>query len=127
MNESSPTSADMEPQSSPEADKRRVNIRTTSTNAPTNNKTWFIFRLLASLRAELAPPEWRAGDKASPPHLLASSFLRLFASSPFHWPDIALVIILALLPCLFFWRLITPNPADRMVITAGDFTEQYFP
>ena len=43
------------------------------------------------------------------------------------WPDIALILILTLLPLLFFWRLITPNPADRMHIAAGDFTEQYFP
>jgi hypothetical protein len=41
--------------------------------------------------------------------------------------EVILIIILALLPCLFFWRLITPNPADRMRIAAGDFTEQYFP
>lgn len=41
--------------------------------------------------------------------------------------DLGLVLILALLPCLFFWRLITPSPADRMQIAAGDFTEQYFP
>ncbi len=37
------------------------------------------------------------------------------------------IIILALLPLLFFWRIITFNPADRMAIKAGDFTEQYFP
>jgi hypothetical protein len=43
------------------------------------------------------------------------------------WPDLLLILILALLPCLFFWRLLTPNPADRMAIAAGDFTEQYYP
>jgi hypothetical protein len=43
------------------------------------------------------------------------------------WSEAILIIILALLPCLFFWRLITPNPADRMRIAVGDFTEQYFP
>ncbi|MCB9077707.1 MAG: YfhO family protein [Anaerolineaceae bacterium] len=43
------------------------------------------------------------------------------------WPDVVLVLILTLLPSLFFWRLVTPNPADRMRIAAGDFTEQYFP
>ncbi len=41
--------------------------------------------------------------------------------------DVALILILAFLPFLFFWRLVTPNPADRMVIASGDFTEQYFP
>ena len=56
-----------------------------------------------------------------------SSIFRLLVSSPLRWPDVVLIIILALLPCLFFWRLITPNPADRLVIAAGDFTEQYFP
>jgi hypothetical protein len=40
---------------------------------------------------------------------------------------VVIVIILALLPALFFWRLIAPNPADRMNIPAGDFTEQYYP
>jgi hypothetical protein len=44
-----------------------------------------------------------------------------------YWPDVAIVIFLALLPALFFWRLIAPNPADRMSIPAGDFTEQYYP
>jgi uncharacterized membrane protein YgdD (TMEM256/DUF423 family) len=43
------------------------------------------------------------------------------------WPDVVIVVILALLPSLFFWRLIAPNPADRMNIPAGDFTEQYYP
>jgi uncharacterized membrane protein YgdD (TMEM256/DUF423 family) len=43
------------------------------------------------------------------------------------WPDVVIVVILALLPALFFWRLIAPNPADRMNIPAGDFTEQYYP
>jgi hypothetical protein len=42
-------------------------------------------------------------------------------------PDVALILILTLLPGLFFWRLLTPTPADRMTIAAGDFTEQYFP
>jgi len=37
------------------------------------------------------------------------------------------LIVLFLLPCLFFWRLLTPNPADRATIPAGDFTEQYYP
>jgi hypothetical protein len=43
------------------------------------------------------------------------------------WPDVVIIVILALLPALFFWRLIAPNPADRMNIPAGDFTEQYYP
>jgi hypothetical protein len=38
-----------------------------------------------------------------------------------------ILVILALLPALFWWRLIAPNPADRMNIPAGDFTGQYYP
>lgn len=38
-----------------------------------------------------------------------------------------LIIVLVLLPLLFFWRLITPNPPDQMNIAGGDFTGQYFP
>ena len=43
------------------------------------------------------------------------------------WPDTIPILLLSLLPFLFFWPLVTPSPADRMHITAGDFTEQYFP
>ncbi len=32
-----------------------------------------------------------------------------------------------LLPLLFWWRLWTPNLADRAVIPEGDFTSQYYP
>ncbi len=49
------------------------------------------------------------------------------AQKPRRAPDIALIVLLALLPLLFFWRLITPNPADQMNVAAGDFGEQYFP
>ena len=41
--------------------------------------------------------------------------------------DFFLLALLALLPCLFFWRLLTPNEADRQQIVNGDFTEQYYP
>ena len=37
------------------------------------------------------------------------------------------ILVLFLLPCLFFWRLLAPNPANRATIPAGDFTEQYYP
>jgi hypothetical protein len=55
------------------------------------------------------------------------STVRLAGRLRQHWPDIVLITILALLPALFFWRLIAPNPADRMSIPAGDFTGQYYP
>jgi hypothetical protein len=46
----------------------------------------------------------------------------------FHrWPDLVIIIVLALLPGLYFWRLLAPNPVDRLSIRPGDFTEQYFP
>jgi hypothetical protein len=51
--------------------------------------------------------------------------MRDFASK-YKW-DIVLLIILALLPLLFFWPLVTPNRADRMAFQRGDFTGQYYP
>jgi hypothetical protein len=42
-------------------------------------------------------------------------------------PEAIVIIVLFLLPCLFFWQLWAPNPADRATIPAGDFTEQYYP
>ncbi len=60
-------------------------------------------------------------------HPVISALSGLFAPIRRHWPDLTLSLVLALLPGLFFWRLITPNPADRMQITPGDFTGQYFP
>ena len=41
--------------------------------------------------------------------------------------DIVIGLVLALLPVLFFWRLVAPNPIDRLSIAAGDFTDQYYP
>ena len=38
-----------------------------------------------------------------------------------------IILLLVLLPCLFFWRLLAPKPEDRLAIVEGDFTEQYFP
>jgi hypothetical protein len=43
------------------------------------------------------------------------------------WPDVIIVVLLAVLPVLFFWRLVTPNPADTMNVAAGDFAGQYYP
>ncbi|MER3514793.1 MAG: hypothetical protein C4310_10760, partial [Chloroflexota bacterium] len=34
---------------------------------------------------------------------------------------------LALLPFLFFWRVFAPNPADRLVFAWGDFTQVFYP
>ena len=44
------------------------------------------------------------------------------------WLSEAVIIVaLMLLPLLFWWRLWAPDPADRAVITGGDFTSQYYP
>jgi hypothetical protein len=37
------------------------------------------------------------------------------------------VAALLLLPFLFWWRLWTPDPADRATVPEGDFTGQYYP
>lgn len=41
--------------------------------------------------------------------------------------DLAAVALLALLPLLFFWRLLTPYLADRAHLAWGDFGAQYYP
>ncbi len=58
---------------------------------------------------------------------LMSARQRRFAALQPQWPDLVIVAALALLPFLFFWRLVTPNPADTMNIAAGDFAGQYYP
>lgn len=40
--------------------------------------------------------------------------------------DVALLLLLALLVALFFWRILTPNPADRAQFPVGDFTDQFY-
>lgn len=34
--------------------------------------------------------------------------------------------LLTLLWALFFWRILTPNPIDRMIFAEGDFTQHYY-
>ncbi|MBA3532070.1 MAG: YfhO family protein [Ardenticatenales bacterium] len=41
--------------------------------------------------------------------------------------DGGVVLLLLLLTVLFFWRLWSPNPAERVAFPVGDFTEQYYP
>ena len=38
-----------------------------------------------------------------------------------------IILVLVLLPLLFWWRLWALDPADRAVIPEGDFTSQYYP
>lgn len=40
--------------------------------------------------------------------------------------DAALLVLLAGLVALFFWRILTPNPADRAQFPPGDFTDQFY-
>ncbi|MCC7446991.1 MAG: YfhO family protein [Anaerolineae bacterium] len=42
------------------------------------------------------------------------------------WPDGLAIIILLLLWLVFFWRLYTPTSADRISISQGDFSGQYY-
>lgn len=41
--------------------------------------------------------------------------------------DILAILFLAVLPLLFWWRLITPNPADASILKPGDLTDQFLP
>lgn len=41
--------------------------------------------------------------------------------------ECAVLAALALLPLLFFWRLLTPNPLDLATIIHGDFTDIHYP
>jgi hypothetical protein len=40
-------------------------------------------------------------------------------------PDLLCVLALIALWLLFFWRLITPNPANALSIREGDFSGQF--
>lgn len=42
-------------------------------------------------------------------------------------PSSLVLLGLALLPFLFFWRVFAPNPADRLVFAWGDFTQVFYP
>lgn len=41
--------------------------------------------------------------------------------------DLLAILFLAVLPLLFWWRLITPNPADASILKPGDLTDQFLP
>ena len=45
---------------------------------------------------------------------------------PWSWRDWAVVLLLLLMVCLFFWRLLTPNPSDRASFPPGDFVYQFW-
>ena len=42
-------------------------------------------------------------------------------------PDAAFVVLALGLCLLFFWRIVTPNLADRAAFPKGDFVEQFYP
>ncbi|NJL58045.1 hypothetical protein HC928_25200 [bacterium] len=41
-------------------------------------------------------------------------------------PDFIASVILIAIWGLFFWRLFTPNPADRRMLIEGDFSGQFY-
>ncbi|MDX1991565.1 MAG: YfhO family protein [bacterium] len=45
--------------------------------------------------------------------------------SPGIVPDLIAVTLLVALWALFFWRLLTPNPNDRLMLVEGDFSGQF--
>lgn len=47
-------------------------------------------------------------------------------AQPFTRKDVLLLVLLAGLVALFFWRILTPNPADRAQFPVGDFTDQFY-
>ncbi len=59
-----------------------------------------------------APPADRQSNPAS--------------SAPFTRVDAALLVLLALLIAVFFWRFLSPNPVDRAQLSPGDFTDQFY-
>ncbi len=42
------------------------------------------------------------------------------------WRDSLSALVLAILVALFFWRILTPNPADRASFPPGDFAKQFW-
>ena len=53
----------------------------------------------------------------APPHTPDAKFTRV---------DVALLLLLATLLAIFFWRILTPNPLDRAQFPPGDFTDQFY-
>lgn len=43
------------------------------------------------------------------------------------WVDVLLIVFLALLPQLYFWRLFPANPADQKTLEDGDLNQEHFP
>lgn len=69
----------------------------------------------------------RADDRTGlKPGTGLSSVLRLL-SLRFAQGELLILLSLALLPFLFFWRVFAPNPADRLAFAWGDFTQVFYP
>ncbi|MGB8647754.1 MAG: hypothetical protein WCF84_21145 [Anaerolineae bacterium] len=45
---------------------------------------------------------------------------------PYTRCDVLLILLMGALVALFFWRILTPNPADRAQFPPGDFTDQFY-
>ncbi len=62
----------------------------------------------------------------TPEHSMFEPSLSQPTSPKFTRIDFALLVLLAALVALFFWRILTPNPADRAQFPVGDFTDQFY-
>jgi hypothetical protein len=68
-------------------------------------------------------PEGQSANPGPPPRVEEEAG----AGSPrFTRLDALLLLLLAGLIALFFWRILTPNPADRAQFPPGDFTNQFY-
>lgn len=54
------------------------------------------------------------------------AFAAVARDAKFSRIDVALLLLLAALTALFFWRILTPNPLDRAQFPPGDFTDQFY-
>ena len=60
-----------------------------------------------------------------PPPISALCTLPSMPARPAFLSRIAAAAVLVLIWAAFFWRVLTPNPADRLTFQQGDFTLQF--
>jgi len=63
---------------------------------------------------------------SSPDAADPSILFSLARAEKFSRRDVALLLLLAALLAIFFWRILTPNPLDRAQFPPGDFTDQFY-
>jgi hypothetical protein len=54
------------------------------------------------------------------------NFKKQWAKNKNWLPDVGIALLLACLCLFFFWRIITPNPANRGSFPEGDFADQFY-